>query len=191
MVLHLSLAFFHDSCRHIYSDETIRLWDGKISHHITTPCILKDHSETVYSVTFTRLTSPRDLATKRFGCGMAVLSLLSVASRSVNSVALSPDGSILAASGVQLWDVGRSSHPSIPTWTLAFVRFVTFSSDGSRTALAAGNSCGIYDHTQRPWLETHVGIRRYDNRSTGILASPKGSKLAYASDDGTAVQVVG
>ena len=110
-------------------------------------------------------------------------------SRTVESIAFSPDGRTLAASGidrnVHLWDAsrwneGRLSEPAILSHD-ASVAAMAFSPDGQTLATAAGNSFTIWarDPSYRRQFE------RTGNSYNALAFSPDGGSLALGAEDGT------
>jgi WD40 repeat protein/transcriptional regulator with XRE-family HTH domain len=121
--------------------------------------------------------------------GQGIGAVLGVHTRSVNSVAFSSNGQILASGSVdrtaQLWDVAtrRPIGYSLATYT-GVVNSVAFSPDGK--ILATGSDDAMF----RLWdVATHqlIGppIISDDGPVTSVAFSPDGTTLATSSDDGT------
>ena len=116
--------------------------------------------------------------------------VLATPGESVNAVAFSPDGKMLATVGYQgtirLWDVAtRRQIGATMTADSSFVVAVAFSPDGKTLATASD------DGTARLWnVSTHRQIgapMTVDNKYVNAVAfSPDGKTLATGSDDGTA-----
>jgi WD40 repeat protein len=121
--------------------------------------------------------------------GQGIGAVLGVHTRSVNSVAFSPNGKILASGSVdrtvQLWDVAARRPIGYPlvTWT-GVVNSVAFSPGGK--TLATGSD----DDTFRLWkVATHqmIGTPTLGGNGpvTSVAFSPDGTTLATGSHDGT------
>ena len=109
--------------------------------------------------------------------------------RKVESIAFSPDGRMLAASGidrnVHLWDArrwneGRLSEPAILAHDAA-VSAMAFSPDGRTLATAAGRSFAIW--TRDPSYRRQ--FERTGDSYHALAFSPDGDSLALGSEDGT------
>jgi WD40 repeat protein len=110
-------------------------------------------------------------------------------SKSVNSVAWSPDGKWLASASddktVQVWDASAGGSPLLTCQGHSdLVRSVAWSPDGKRLASASD------DGTVRIWDARTEGspLLTYQGHSDGVASvvwSPDGKRLASASDDGT------
>jgi WD40 repeat protein len=105
----------------------------------------------------------------------------------IRSLALSPDGRVLAAGGygcIQLWHFGASSVPKCLESRDPNVDSLAFSPDGS--ILAAGGD----DHAVQLWNTRTGRARSTLNGRTGsveaLAFSPDGQTLATGSDDETA-----
>jgi WD40 repeat protein/transcriptional regulator with XRE-family HTH domain len=121
--------------------------------------------------------------------GQSIGAVLGVHTRTINSVAFSPNGKILASGSVdrtaQLWDVAtrRPIGSPIVTYT-GVVNSVAFSPHGR--ILATGSA----DDEIRLWdVATHQGIGPPilggNGAVTSIAFSPDGTTLATSSNDGT------
>ena len=172
------------------SDCTIRLWDGRTGHEITT---LAGHAESVNSVSFSpdnlRLASASDDRTIQLWDGRTGHHIATLAGHfgSVTSVTFSPDGLRLASasydSTVQLWDGRTGCHITTLRGHSNWVRSAAFSPGGSTLASA---SC---DRTIRLWdgrtgrhFATLMGHTDWVNC---MAFSPDGLTLASASNDRT------
>ncbi|MGH3872371.1 MAG: hypothetical protein ACRDSR_12805 [Pseudonocardiaceae bacterium] len=115
-------------------------------------------------------------------------------SHSVNSVAFSPDGRILASASqdrtVRLWNLTDPAHP-IPlgeplTGHSSFVNSVVFSPDGHTLASGSGDNIvrlwNLTDPAHPVPLDQRLG---HDNYVLAVAFSPDGRTLASASGDQT------
>jgi WD40 repeat protein len=106
----------------------------------------------------------------------------------VNSVALSPDGRILATAGadgkVILWDVARRTLLGQPlSGQGAAVWSVAFSPDGRILATASADKVILWDVARRAPLGSP--LRGHDGEVTAVAFSPDGRTLASGGKDAT------
>jgi parallel beta-helix repeat protein len=182
-------------------DRTIKLWDVATGREVRT---LSGHTSGVTSVAF----SPdgRLLASGSCGqpltqfpwCAQGEIRLWDVASGSevrtltghtgsVNSVAFSPDGRLLASGSgdetIKLWDVASGSLVRTLTGHTGSVNSVAFSPDGRLLA------SGSWDYTIKLWeVATGREVRTLSGHTltvTSVAFSPDGRLLASGSDDAT------
>ena len=100
-----------------------------------------------------------------------------------NSVALSPDGRVLAAdnglNAIVLLDVASGSETRRLTGHSSRVPSVAFSPDGSMLAAAGGNTIKLWDVASG-----HV-LRSLDGSASSVAFSPVGHLLAAAKGGAT------
>jgi len=108
------------------------------------------------------------------------------------AVSISPDGKFVAAAALQkkkvlIWEVGSEREKNYLTIDDAMATALAFSPDGSRLALAVGETetVGLLDikakHIEKKLLQCLIPHKA----TWGLAWSPKGQYLAAASDDGT------
>ena len=153
-------------------------------HHIAT---LEGHTGWVESVAFSL--DSKKMASAAEDDGIVRLwdveTRRSIATLFGHRVAFSPDGMTLATTvgPIELWDVETGRNIATLEGHTDWVRFVTFSPDG--TTLASGSD----DGTIKLWdVETERSIATLEGHTDWVRSvtfSPDGTTLASGSDDGT------
>lgn len=103
----------------------------------------------------------------------------------VTSVAVSPDGRVLAAGTydlVRLWDLAEPKELGRLKTACGFAQGLAFTPDGSRLIVAGYQQTQLWDPAAQKKLATLRGHRGYVR---GVALSPDGTRLATASEDGT------
>lgn len=182
-------------------DPAVRRWDLKTRRPLTP---LTTTSEDISSVAFSRdgttlavgatngLGSAPTARVWRLPAGKSVATMTGPAQGEWFSVALSPDGKILATGGsdgaLRLWNTATGKALTTLTtlqgnwWSLCFCD-VAFSPDG-RTLAAGGSDKAIqmWDVAKRKFQYSWEG---HTERVSTVAFSPDGHKLASGSPDGT------
>ena len=184
------VAFSADSSRlaSASEDHTVRLWDGRTGHDITT---LKGHTGGVNSVAFsaddTRLASASSDRTIRLWDGRTAhhIATLTGHSGAVHCVTFSANGLRLASAScdqtVRLWDDRNGALITTLRGHSNSVNSVTFSPDGLTLASASDDGTVRLWDAGTSYCTAIIAGHIYGANSVAFL--PDGSRLAVAFND--------
>ena len=180
-------------------DNTIELWDVRTKQHITT---LGRHRGWVHSLTF----SPNSRILASGGSGDGAIKLWDVATQTniatlsdarisisdIQSLAFSPDGTILASGSgsgriehlLNLWDVVTKQHIATLGGRTSWGSLsVAFSPDSTTLASGAGDGAiNLWDVATKQHIVTLAG---HTTSVRSVAFSPDGHILASGSEDAT------
>jgi WD40 repeat protein/class 3 adenylate cyclase len=174
-------------------DKTAKIWDAASGELLVT---LSGHAEGLTRAAFNPIDGGRAATSSVDGTvkvwdsqtGKEILSLSGQTGR-MNSVAFSPDGSLIATAQdegtAKVWDAESGEELFTLTGHLDIVLAVAFSPDGRSLATADFDGViKVWDTKRGENLRTFTG--HHDSVIYSLAFSPDGSYLATSSSDGTA-----
>jgi WD40 repeat protein len=194
-----SAAFSPDVGRVVTAsvDTTARVWDARTGTVVTT---LKGHTRGVRSAVFspngTRIVTAGELdGTMRVWDARTGAELLAAKLRGptggiimVESLALSPDGSLVVAgcsdATIRVWDAGTGAEVRALKTNHGLNWYAAFSADGTRLAAGStGHAVKVWDVAT--WSELFT-LKGHTSSPNSAAFSPDGTRIVTGSSDGTA-----